>query len=94
MKQLKYTGQYKKELKRYINPYPYGMIRKTILLCFFDLEPIQNYSRNKKMQGTCGDQGIVLTTLKKLESFGEDSSFCFNSSLIIHHLSSATNRTA
>lgn len=46
MKQLKYTGQYKKDLKRYINPYPYGMIRKTILLCFFDLEPIQNYSRN------------------------------------------------
>ena len=41
------------------------MIRKTILLCFFDLEPIQNYSRNKKMQGTCEDQGTVLTTLKK-----------------------------
>ena len=51
MKQVKYTGQYKKDLKRYINPYLYGMMRPTIRLCFFDLEPIQNYSRNKIGQG-------------------------------------------
>ena len=111
MKQLKYTGQYKKDLKRYINQpkklkalnevldmlkkelplpkkyrqhtlqgeysgclechtketsYSYGMIRKTILLYFFDSEPIQNYSRNKKFQGEeRGAQIAVLRTMKK-----------------------------